>query len=969
MPLPTFTNFIEAEAMELDGYRSESIKAASGGAAIKTSDTGTARAEFDGEAGNYFIYLATFDENDGESTLEVMVNGDTVETITLDSATASPGAEESNKVFYIIGPVALEAGDEISVTGMRDEDEVARIDSIELVPQAGPDEGMLIEGDSGDDSLVGGDGNDTIYGFAGEDTLEGNGGNDLLDGGADNDTISGGAGEDTLIGGDGDDRLIDAGGSSSISGGAGNDTLAAEGGESTIDAGEGNDQVLFIGAGGLALLGAGDDEIFGSDDHVNRTVMGGDGQDTLNGGAGDDSIDGGAGNERILGYDDFEDAIDDPQAGGRDMLLGGAGNDTIGGQVGQDTLYGGDDNDLLDGDAGSDMLFGENGDDTLIGGDQQDTLTGGTGADVFRVSMVNHSSKNYDTGDYRVDGITDFTPGEDKIDVSDLGYLGLGDGTGTTVDISYSSSTDRTYVKNREVNDDGYRFELYLDGDFRDELSEDDFIFSVGDGDIVGTEGDDEIIDGPGDNTIFALGGNDTVRYNAGNNTVYLGDGDDRVINGDNQAFNFIDGGSGNDFIVGEFGDDTLLGGDGDDSLHAGDDLDDSNFGLEEGGADSMEGGDGNDELYGEVGNDSLDGGSGSDTLHGGLGMDTLTGGSGADIFQFLRLLDSAKNYTTGEFVVDGITDFEKGTDKIDVSELGFTGLGDGNGTTLDFSYSSSTDRTYIKNREVGEEGFRFEVFIEGDQTDALDANDFIFAGGSGGNQIFGTEGDDSIEGTEDSDEIFGLGGNDTIFGGLAATGPNPTNFDTIHGGDGDDDIFLEGGSVVFGDAGNDTMESEGGPVTMDGGEGDDRIIGSNSSDLLLGGAGADTIIGTLDTEDRSSDTIDGGAGMDLLTGTAGEDVFIFSELRHSAKNYSTGDFDVDGITNFEAGMDTIDVTALGFTGLGDGNGTTLDFSYSSDTDRTYIKNRETDSDGYRFEVYVEGDQTDVLSTDDFLFA
>ncbi|WP_418113111.1 cadherin-like domain-containing protein [Vibrio scophthalmi] len=90
----------------------------------------------------------------------------------------------------------------------------------------------------------------------------------------------------------------------------------------------------------------------------------------------------------------------------------------------------------------------------------------------------------------------------------------------------------------------------------------------------------------------------------------------------------------GNDIIVGEASDDQLEG-------KAGDDL-----------------------LVARAGDDTLQGGLGEDTLIGGLGADILTGGDEADIFKWL---DFESSSTTN---IDTVTDFELGTDKLDVTEL-----------------------------------------------------------------------------------------------------------------------------------------------------------------------------------------------------------------------------------------------------------------------------------------------------------
>ncbi|WP_221920660.1 Ig-like domain-containing protein [Vibrio cholerae] len=100
---------------------------------------------------------------------------------------------------------------------------------------------------------------------------------------------------------------------------------------------------------------------------------------------------GGGGDDRIYGQ------------GGVDLMFGGSGNDQLYGGEGNDGLRGGTGNDTLDGGAGNDIL---------IGGLGNDILTGGSGEDLFKwVDGDLDNSK---------DRITDFTIGQDKIDLSDL---------------------------------------------------------------------------------------------------------------------------------------------------------------------------------------------------------------------------------------------------------------------------------------------------------------------------------------------------------------------------------------------------------------------------------------------------------------------------------------------------------------------------------------------------------------------
>ncbi|EMQ67538.1 cadherin domain protein [Vibrio cholerae O1 str. NHCC-008D] len=121
------------------------------------------------------------------------------------------------------------------------------------------------------------------------------------------------------------------------------------------------------------------------DSHLQPTT------DTVNLGSGNDTVYGGGGN--LAAY-------------------GGAGNDTLIGGDGNDALRGGADNDYLSGGRGNDVLRGDSGNDILIGGLGNDILTGGSGEDLFKwVDGDLDNSK---------DRITDFTIGQDKIDLSDL---------------------------------------------------------------------------------------------------------------------------------------------------------------------------------------------------------------------------------------------------------------------------------------------------------------------------------------------------------------------------------------------------------------------------------------------------------------------------------------------------------------------------------------------------------------------
>ncbi|MCT4608905.1 MAG: cadherin-like domain-containing protein [Pelagimonas sp.] len=326
-------------------------------------------------------------------------------------------------------------------------------------------------------------------------------------------------------------------------------------------------------------------------------------------------------------------------------------------------------------------------------------------------------------------------------------------------------------------------------------------------------------------------------------------------------------------------GDDSLFGGIGDDtvSLLGGDD-----FYSAAGGRDSVRGGSGNDTIYGgdrndtllgNNDNDSLSGDGGHDYMVGGSGNDTLIGGLGRD-----TLIGSAgENYLDGGAEKDWI---KGGNDSITGSGGNDSLSGGDDNDTL-----TGGDDNDTLSGDAGADsldgGRGDDSILGGDDNDLLKgrAGADTMLGGAGNDTLLGSIGDDSLNGGADSDLLRGEDDNDSLSGDDGA--------DTLYGNKGND--FLDGG------ADDDWMNGGGGDDTMQGGIGADTLKGGDGNDLMEGGEGRDTLIGK-----SGNDTLIGGADKDLYVGGVGNDVFVLEAGI------------ADHISDFQDGVDKIDITAFG---------------------------------------------------------
>ncbi len=438
----------------------------------------------------------------------------------------------------------------------------------------------ILYGNEGMDRLFGQWGHDSLYGGDDNDTLAGGRGNDFLDGGNGfdinsfvdyddgfyfdlstgsvtgvidfgNDTLvsiegwQGSEGNDTVYGSSGNDWFDGAGGVDTLEGGAGADTLNGGAGADWVSYQSSTAAVsvnLYTGAtsGGDAqgdvltsishLQGSAyNDTLTG--DYSNNFLYGEAGNDRLNGLLGNDTLHGDEGNDYL--YGDYD----------HDVLYGGDGTDSLYGAWGNDSLYGDAGTDLIRGGDQNDLLSGGDGNDTLTGDLGNDTLTGGEGADVFEFRF----------GDNGHDVITDFTIGEDQLD---LRYLG---------------QTILPY--------------------FQQQLVGSDMVITLGGAQTVTLSGVTQLLAATDVMSYVPLFGEHMLTGT--------------VMFGHDGGWDTLTGTSANDVLVGWSGTDILNGGDGDDWIWGG-------FTN-----DGVSGGAGNDTIWGEEGADGIAGQEGNDILWG----------------------------------------------------------------------------------------------------------------------------------------------------------------------------------------------------------------------------------------------------------------------------------------------------------------------------------------------------------------
>ncbi|MBM6593214.1 calcium-binding protein [Microvirga pudoricolor] len=388
----------------------------------------------------------------------------------------------------------------------------------------------------------------------------------------------------------------------------------------------------------------------------------------------------------------------------------------------------------------------------------------------------------------------------------------------------------------------------------------------------------------------------------------------------------------------------------------------------------------GNDSITGSPNGDYMDGYAGNDTLNGGAGEDTMEGGAGDDLYYVDLSTDRVFDYpgqgydtiiTWANYALAEQSEIERLQAAVGTAPLSLTGnafgsyiigndgdntLNDGGGVSI-LQGGWGNDTYIVQNaatQVIEGIGQGDDIILASVSYSLNDGNDIArmsaagigpvdltgnslsntLTGNAGRNTLYGLDGNDTIYGAEGHDKLFGGNGADRLYGG-------PGN-DTVDGGAGNDWLYgdigkdklygRDGNDRLFGGTGNDTIDGgkgndilygDMGNDKLCGGDGNDKLYGGLGDNTLSGGNGKDTLYGSYHRDllkgdngndrlngDGGNDTLHGGAGNDTLSGGKDSDVFVFDTKLNGRTN-------VDVITDFNPGQDTIWLKASVFGGIG----------------------------------------------------
>jgi Ca2+-binding RTX toxin-like protein len=510
------------------------------------------------------------------------------------------------------------------------------------------DPNLVMQGSAGDDSMSGASGHDTLSGLGGNDTLEGRHGDDRLNGGDGNDSLIGNAGDDILDGGAGNDSLVGDEGRDVLTGSDGDDTLDGWFSENffdeeevpdTLNGGLGNDVFRVDNAGDALTDSGGMDTVRVKD--LDWTLA--------------------AGYENLVIHNDTAEHGFTGIGNELDNFIAATWSGSrLEGRGGNDTLIGGSDG----GNSGAHVLGGEGNDSIRGTGDFGDTLDGGAGNDTISAAggdiLLIYSVA---PGAANADIIVDFAGARLQLDGTvhansgPSGRFAAGDAR------FWSSGTGAAHDADDRVIYNAANGQLWYDADGNGAGAAQLIATLQGAPTLAAT--DIEVINGSGSGgqVINGTSGNDTLTGTSGNDTISGFGGNDLILAGSTGGADVIDGGTGSDSIefkeratsgiVVDFAAGTITGG--------------SSGTISFTNVERVVAGNFNDSLTGNAAGQTLTGQGGADTLWGAGGIDTLWGGAGADRFIFRE---------TGSANADLVRDWASGSDKVQLDDTAFTGIG-----------------------------------------------------------------------------------------------------------------------------------------------------------------------------------------------------------------------------------------------------------------------------------------------------
>ena len=617
--------------------------------------------------------------------------------------------------------------------------------------------------------------------------------------------LEGGLGNDTLVAG----TRTGAVGADTLDGGAGIDTASFQRLNATVTV------VLDASGNGTATSGGITDQLVSIEN-----LTGGSGNDSftlgvlpsLVGGITSGKVDGGSAGTDTVIYNVTSSVYANLDTGAVGTSAGTAINSVL---SNIENVTGGSGNDTLVGTTGNNVLTGGSGDDTLIGGAGADTLIGGAGTDTA----------SYATSTSAV-----------------------------TVNLAANPLTGATSVTDVAQTGDAF-------GDKFDSIE--NVIGSDSDDYIIGNTLGNYLSGGLGNDTLEGIGGGDTLDGGSGTDTASYSHAAGAVsVNLNTNNYNSVLANTGK--IVG-LATDTLI------SIE---NVVGSGFNDYIINRDRTTGTETGNLIAAGAGNDTILGGSRTD----GAGSDTLDGGTGIDTASYERITaDVTLNLVNGTASIAGAT----GTDSLVSIENVIGGSGndtfimgalptlvsgvrsgtvDG-GSGVDTVVYSISSPVYA-NLTTGAVGASSASAISSILTNIENVT-----GGTANDTLIGNAGDNYLSGSDGDDTLEGLAGNDTLDGG---SGTNTASYaSAVNGaivnltaGTASDAPSSQDG-IGGNSVGNDTLINIQNVV----GTGyNDSITGNNSANLILGGAGNDTLEGI------------GGAIGDTLNGGDGNDTASYSQ-------------------------------------------------------------------------------------------